>query len=744
MKKNVWKGGVSLFPLPLLLFFLLFEIYPFLYGLYLTFSKGGKYYLYVSTDPNLVLSFKISLLYGILSVLLTFLLGFIFAVIFNRDLKFGTWYKLIFFIPWAIPKYIFILSFRALLHGYNGRSLFNTLFGTRFNFVESNFYSWIGILFVSIMLSLPFVTMIIKDALGTTDKELKYVSYIDGATPLEYYLNIVLPQIYPTLIPLIVIEFIKSFKVFNLIYLMTQGGPPILEGFGEKSIVGATTTLSFLAYTIFNEGDDPIFGVAYSIIIGLITLLFLLLLFFSFHITRRYKKYKRFYILLPFFFHLLSSFPGVGLGRGEIFLSLLYIPPFYLYIKRSYKYRKFFIYSFMVDVIINIFSVSYTRIPFSFSIGTVLTFFVFLFIRPSINIIAKRRIGYEEFYRHTLYWLSIIVTQGIAFVKERFIETIIIGMLPLIFRIRNILKYISIGILLFALFTFKGPGSKIIILLLLISIFIVKKRGLKKENHPVFHIIIVIYIFVLLLPFYNILWLSLSSKNTLYISSLIPSSITLSNFYDLLYKEHFLLYIKNSLYTSSLSFFLSIFISFPFAYYIVKGKSRIGRSLKNGLIYFSSFTGIYTLLPLYIIFRSLHLLNSLSALSFIFVLNVLPASVITIEGALNNLSHSYEEAAALDGAKIWQILYYITLPLIKSSLIVSGILGFMSAWGGFFAPLILINDDKKYLISLKLFSYVGEIGSQYPSWTLFSAGAIISLIPVLLLFWIIKRPKEEY
>ncbi len=745
MKRSIWKGGLFFFPLPVLSLFFLFEIYPFLYGLFLTFSDGKKYYSYVVGDPNLILSFKISLLYGILSVLLTFLLGFIFAIIFEKDLRFGTWYKLLFFIPWAIPKYIFILSFRALLHGYDGVSLFNNLFGTSFNLVESNFYSWLGILFVGVILSLPFTTIIIKDALDTTDKELKYISYLDGATPLEYYLNIVLPQIYPTIVPLMTLEFIKSFKVFNIVYLMTQGGPPLLEGFSEKSIVGATTTLSFLAYTIFNENDDPVFGIAYSVIIGIIILSFLFLLFFSYHITKRYKRYKGIYVFLPLIFHILGYISSLGIGKWELLLILLYIPPLYFYIKRSRAYRKVFLYSFLVDIGINTLFIFMKKTPFSFSVGTIFTFFMLLFIRPPINIVLKRRKGYGEFYKNTSYWLGIIISGALTFIQRNFIETLLIGIVSLLFHIMDVLKFATLGVLVFALFSLKGPGAKIIILILLFMVIMVKDKGIKKDNHPLFHIIIVIYLFIILLPFYNILWISLSSKNTLLINSPIPIPVTLSNFYKLLHEEGFLLYLKNTLYVSSLSFLLSIIVSFPFAYFITKRNlSMVSRLAKNGLIYISAFTGIYTLLPLYIIFRTLHLLNSLSALSFIFVLNVLPAAIITIEGALSNLSPSYEEAAALDGAGRTRSLLYIVLPLVSPSLLVSGILGFMSAWGGFFAPLIFINDDRKYLVSLKLFSYVGEIGAHYPSWTLFSAGAIISMIPVLLLFWIVKRPKKGY
>ncbi len=743
MKKIAGDKGFSFILLsPALFLFFACEIYPFLYGIYLTFSKGGHYYRYVISDPNLILSFKITLLYSILSVLCTLFLGFLFAITFERELKLKPIYEILFFIPWVIPKYIFIISFRAILHGYNGSSLFNTLFGTQFNLENSTFYSWVAILLVSVILSLPLNTLIIKNALGTTDKELKYVSQIDGATPLEYYINIALPQIYPTLIPFITLEFIKAFKVFNAVYLLTLGGPPLLEGFGEKSIVGATTTLSLLSYSMFSEGDDPIIGISYSVIIGIIVLFFLLLLFFSFHITRKYRKYKGIFITLPFIFHFMGLFSNIGIGIWEIGLISIYTIPLYFYIKRKAIFRKIFGYSFSVDLIVNILFIWQKGSPFAFSIGTVFTFFMFLFIRPSINIWRKREIGYREFYERALLWLSNIITVGFYLFQEKFIRGTILFLIPFLEKAKLKLKYITLFILLVSLFTLNGFATKIIISILIFTIIISPMKWRGRDNHPLFHLFIGIYLFVLILPIYTILWISLSKKNTILMDNLFPYPITFSNFSEIILKENFLLFVKNSLFVSILTFFLLILFSLGFSIYIARKKTSFAIFAKNTMVYISAFTGIYTLLPLYIVFHKFHLLNNLGALSFVFTANALPLSILTLSGALSNLPKSFEEAASLDGAKPFQIIIHIMIPLIKPSIIVSGILGFMGAWGEFFTPLIFLNNPEKYTIPIKLFYYVGELGSQHPLWTLFSAGSVLSSLPVLVLFWITKKKQE--
>ena len=65
---------------------------------------------------------------------------------------------------------------------------------------------------------------------------------------------------------------------------------------------------------------------------------------------------------------------------------------------------------------------------------------------------------------------------------------------------------------------------------------------------------------------------------------------------------------------------------------------------------------------------------------------------------------------------------------------------FLNAWNGFLAPMIFLNDDAKYPLSVKLYTYVGKVSSGNPKWGLFSAASILNLIIVFALFSSLRRP----
>jgi len=87
-----------------------------------------------------------------------------------------------------------------------------------------------------------------------------------------------------------------------------------------------------------------------------------------------------------------------------------------------------------------------------------------------------------------------------------------------------------------------------------------------------------------------------------------------------------------------------------------------------------------------------------------------------------------QEAAMLDGAGTAAYLRYIFIPISFPAVKTMMLFAWLGAWNGFVAPLILLSDEAKYTISLKLYSYVGSIGSGAPQWHLFAAASVVNLL----------------
>jgi multiple sugar transport system permease protein len=120
-------------------------------------------------------------------------------------------------------------------------------------------------------------------------------------------------------------------------------------------------------------------------------------------------------------------------------------------------------------------------------------------------------------------------------------------------------------------------------------------------------------------------------------------------------------------------------------------------------------------------------------LVLIYTAHAVPFALIIMRGHMEKRSLGLEEAAMLDGATIGQYLRHIFIPLSVPMIKTLMLYAWLGAWNGFLAPLVLLSDESRYPLSLKLYSYVGSIASGSPKWHLFAAASVLNLIIIRLL-----------
>ncbi len=246
-----------------------------------------------------------------------------------------------------------------------------------------------------------------------------------------------------------------------------------------------------------------------------------------------------------------------------------------------------------------------------------------------------------------------------------------------------------------------------------------------------------------LLLLYLVIWISLSKVNAAYVDSLVPRFLTLLNFKKIVLEEQIFKYFLNTLIVSALTGLLIPLLTFPAASYLTQRSV----SFSTGFLTFVQIIGItggmHSLIPLYAIFRSLGLLDSYSPLILIYLSHTVPFSLFTIKAYLDHMPKSLRENALLEGmhpiSYLLKVLFPLSLPVISTSVMVA----FLNAWNGFLAPLLLLNDDSKYTISIKLYSLVGSIASGNPRWNLFAAASIVNIALLSLIFLRFKKPLRH-
>jgi multiple sugar transport system permease protein len=197
----------------------------------------------------------------------------------------------------------------------------------------------------------------------------------------------------------------------------------------------------------------------------------------------------------------------------------------------------------------------------------------------------------------------------------------------------------------------------------------------------------------------------------------------------------FWLYTGNTLKICLLSVLGTLFSCSVVAYSLAKIRWR-GRDLVfYSLIATMLLPGQVTMIPTFTIFKSLGWIGTSLPLivpSFFgsaFNIFLLRQFFMTIPGELS-------EAAKLDGCSEWAIYWRIVLPLARPALTTVGLFTFIGAWNDFLGPLLYLNDERTYTLSMGLQRFVSQHGAE---WAMLMAASTIMTLPIIVIFFLAQR-----
>lgn len=254
MKKNKMKiDKINLvFVLPAMLIVFLLLVYPIISSVYFSFTSKNlirPYYKwiwfdnfkFVLTNPEFYHAFLTSIKWTILSITGQLLVGFIAALSLNRIPKFSGFYRTLLIIPWAFPAIVIAFSWKWILNDVYGfiPNLLTQLHITKenINFLADPKTAFWIVLFINIWFGAPLFMVNILAALKTIPREQYEAAIVDGASSFQVFRYITIRHIRGVIGLLIVLRTIWVFNNFDLLYLLTGGGPSDL-----------TTTLPIYAY----------------------------------------------------------------------------------------------------------------------------------------------------------------------------------------------------------------------------------------------------------------------------------------------------------------------------------------------------------------------------------------------------------------------------------------------------------------------------------------------------------------
>jgi multiple sugar transport system permease protein len=216
--------------------------------------------------------------------------------------------------------------------------------------------------------------------------------------------------------------------------------------------------------------------------------------------------------------------------------------------------------------------------------------------------------------------------------------------------------------------------------------------------------------------------------------ALLKSPFTLQNYSDSLSSNTFGRYFLNSLLVSSCVTIANVFFCTVAAYAIVRkeffGKKFVIFSILGVLI----IPPHIIMIPLYRLMVEFSWINTYYGLIIPWLIT--PFGIFMMKQYIETLPAEIEDAARIDGAGQWYILFRIVFPLCKPMLTVLAIYIFLSNWNSFLFPFLFTNDDSFRTIPVGLTFYLGK---QSIDWGHLMAGAGISALPVLMLFLVFQK-----
>jgi ABC-type glycerol-3-phosphate transport system permease component len=209
---------------------------------------------------------------------------------------------------------------------------------------------------------------------------------------------------------------------------------------------------------------------------------------------------------------------------------------------------------------------------------------------------------------------------------------------------------------------------------------------------------------------------------------------TLDNYRFVFERRNFLHFFQNSIIAAATSSFIVMLLGGLTAYGIVR--YRVGRQpLMFFILTFRMFPPIAVVIPFFIIFRTLHLLDTRMALVIAYTVMNLPLAVWLMHSFVRDIPVAVEEAAYIDGYSRWQALRRVVAPLAAPGLAVTFMLSFLFAWNEFLFAFILTRT-RTATVTLGVSSFITQEGTL---WGPLAASAVVAVLPMMILVMFLQR-----
>jgi trehalose/maltose transport system permease protein len=253
-----------------------------------------------------------------------------------------------------------------------------------------------------------------------------------------------------------------------------------------------------------------------------------------------------------------------------------------------------------------------------------------------------------------------------------------------------------------------------------------------------FYLLVAAILFYTVFPFYWAIVSSLKSGSALFEAALLPWDPSLENYVAVFRDQPFGRTIVNSLVVATLATASSLLLAATAAFALSRIRFRGRAAVLLAILSVSMFPQIAVLSGMFELVRALGLYNSLAGLVLSYLILTLPFTTWVLTAFMRELPMELEEAAIVDGASPWRILFGIFLPLMAPALAATGLLAFILAWNEFLFALTFTLSPEQRTVPVAIALISGASTYELP-WGRVMAASVIVTLPLVALVILLQR-----
>ena len=180
--------------------------------------------------------------------------------------------------------------------------------------------------------------------------------------------------------------------------------------------------------------------------------------------------------------------------------------------------------------------------------------------------------------------------------------------------------------------------------------------------------------------------------------------------------------------------FVSAIVAYGFARFVFPGRNLLFMVMISTMF----LPDAVKLIPTFIIWKQFDLIDHYDPLVLTSLLGGTPLFIFLMRQFFSSVPKEIEEAALIDGANVFQTFTRVMIPLIRPALLSVSIIGFQGHWNDFLGPLIYLNSQAKYTLTVGMYFFTGGVNER-PHWEWLMAMSTLMIIPILILFIFFQR-----